>query len=66
MRRIILYIAASIDGRIAEPDGGVSFLEEYPVNEEMNYGYDGFIAPVDTVIMGGNTYRRIIQMESWG
>lgn len=63
MKHIILYIASSIDGRIAEPDGGVEFLSEYPVNEQMNYGYDDFIATVDTVLMGGRTYRKMMSMD---
>jgi riboflavin biosynthesis pyrimidine reductase len=34
MKKIILYIAASIDGRIAEPDGGIEWLSEFPVTEK--------------------------------
>ncbi len=31
MKKIILYIAASLDQRIAEqPDGGFEFLSDYP------------------------------------
>ena len=63
MKKIILYIAASLDGRIAEPDGTVDFLSTYPVNEEMNYGYNDFMASVDTVLMGGRTYREILNMD---
>ena len=34
MKKIILYIAASIDGRIAEPDGGIEWLSKFPITEK--------------------------------
>ncbi|HOV36362.1 MAG TPA: dihydrofolate reductase family protein [Dysgonamonadaceae bacterium] len=63
MKKIILYIAASIDGYIADTAGTVEWLEDFPITKEMNYGYDDFIASVDTVIMGGSTYREILNMD---
>ena len=36
---------------------------KYPVNVETNYGYDGFFESIDTVIMGGRTYRDILNMD---
>lgn len=63
MKKIKLYIAASLDQRIAEPDGGIEFLSNYPVDKEMNYGYDDLLASIDTVIMGGRTYREILCMD---
>jgi dihydrofolate reductase len=63
MKKIILYIAASIDGRIAEPDGGLEWLTEFPNPEKTDYGYKDLLASVDTVIMGGNTYREILNMD---
>lgn len=63
MRKIKLYIAASIDGYIAGNDGDLDWLTEYPINSETNYGYDDFYKSVDTVIMGGRTYRDILNMD---
>lgn len=63
MRKIKLYIATSIDGYIAEPDGGLDWLSGYPITPEFNYGYDEFFNSVDTVIMGGKTYRDILNMD---
>lgn len=63
MRKIKLYIAASIDGYIAESDGDLDWLMKYPVNAETNYGYDDFFKSIDTVIMGGRTYRDILNMD---
>jgi len=63
MKKIKLYIASSIDGYIAEPDGGLDWLLAYPITAELNYGYDEFFNSVDTVIMGGKTYRDILNMD---
>lgn len=63
MRKIKLYIASSIDGYIAGLDGSLDWLSDYPITPELNYGYDKFFESVDTVIMGGKTYRDILNMD---
>jgi dihydrofolate reductase len=63
MKKIILYIAASIDQRIAEPDGGLDWLTEFPNPEKTDYGYKDLLASVDMVIMGGKTYRELLNMD---
>lgn len=62
MKKIKLYIAASIDGYIASPGGDMDWLLEFPITSKENYGYDDFYETVDTVIMGGRTYREISLM----
>ena len=63
MKKIILYIAASLDQRIAEPDGGLDWLAGFPNPEKTDYGYKDQLAPVDMVIMGGKTYRELLNMD---
>lgn len=63
MKKIKLYIAASIDGYIARSNGDLDWLMKYPITSELNYGYDDFFASIDTVVMGGRTYRDIINMD---
>ena len=63
MRKIKLYIAASIDGYIADIEGGLDWLSGYPITPELDYGYDEFFNSVDTVILGGRTYRDILNMD---
>lgn len=63
MKKIKLYIAASIDGFIARINGDLDWLTEYPITAETNYGYDDFFESIDTVIMGGRTYRDILCMD---
>lgn len=59
-RKVILYIAVSIDGYIADKDGNVSWLNGEDESYQGDYGYQEFINNVDTVIMGKITYRQII------
>ncbi len=59
-RKIILYIACSLDGKIADRTGSVSWLEELPNPDQTDYGYNDFLASVDTTIMGNKTYRHIL------
>jgi dihydrofolate reductase len=54
-RKLILYIAASLDGYIAKPGDDLSFLDAVQKEGE-DYGYSAFISQVDTVIMGRKTF----------
>lgn len=63
MKKIKLYIAASLDGYIARPDGDLDWLMEFSNPSKEDYGYKDFFESVDTVIMGGRTYRDIICMD---
>lgn len=58
MRKVILYIAMSVDGYIADRGGGVGWLDEYGGGEDGSYA--AFIQSVDTVVMGGKTYRQVV------
>ena len=59
MRELILYIAASLDGYIARPDGDISWLSMVEAPPE-DYGYAAFNETVDTIIMGRNTYEKVL------
>lgn len=60
MRKVILYIAMSLDGYIADSKGGVEWLGgQDAANQEMG-SYPEFIKTVDTVVMGWNTYHQIV------
>lgn len=68
MRKVILYIAMSLDGYIADSAGGVEWLERYGGAAGEDGGYEAFVKTVDTVIMGRNTYRQIVtelSPEAW-
>ena len=60
MRKVILYIAMSIDGYIAKNNGNVGWLVGDGSEPEASGSYPSFYETIDTVIMGWNTYRQII------
>ena len=58
-RSVILFIAMSLDGYIARPDGDIGWLSSVEQAGE-DYGYGSFIAGVDTVILGRKTYDTVL------
>lgn len=68
MSKIILYIATSLDGFIADKKGKVDWLNEFSFTKEMEEDYNKFYEKISTVIMGGKTYRQVINElspEKW-
>ena len=63
MNQLILYIACSLDGYIADEDGHVEWLDRLHVDGE-DYGYEEFYQSIDTLIMGRNTYEKIRLLSS--
>ena len=59
-RNTVLFIAMSLDGYIADANGGVDWLEGQNPEEGDGNSYDNFIREIDTVVMGWNTYRQIV------
>ena len=60
MRKVKLFIAMSVDGYIADKNGGVAFLQGHEDCLENESTYSEFIKNIDTVLMGVNTYNQII------
>lgn len=58
-RELVLYITCSLDGFIAGPGDDLAFLSRVEAPPE-DYGYEAFIARVDTVIMGRRTYEKVL------
>lgn len=61
-RKIVLYIATSLDGYIARKDGSVDWL---PPLDDQDYGYSEFLATVDTVVMGRTTYEQLPELGGY-
>jgi dihydrofolate reductase len=58
-RKIVLYIATSLDGYIARDNGDIDWLSMVESQNE-DYGYKDFLKSVDTVIMGRRTYDQVL------
>ena len=63
MKKLKLYIAISLDGKIAKPDGSVEWLESIPNPEKTDYGYAKFYDSIDTTIQGYSTYDQILGFD---
>lgn len=55
MSKVVLYIAASLDGYIARENGKVDWLPENDVS-----GYEEFYKTIDIVVMGRTTFEQVL------
>lgn len=62
MAEIRCFVAATLDGYIASPDGSIDWLEEFG---KLDYGYDEFISQIDTVVIGRRTYDQVPELLGW-
>lgn len=60
-RKVILYIAMSLDGYIATKENSIDFLSMVEQQGE-DYGYADFVKSVDTVIIGRKSYEKVLAM----
>ncbi|VVP63241.1 putative protein YyaP [Pseudomonas fluorescens] len=65
--RCSVFIAASIDGFIARPNGDIEWLHrpEYETAELNGVTYERFIATVDALVMGRKTLEKILSFPEW-
>jgi dihydrofolate reductase len=62
--QIVYYVAASLDGYIATPDGKVEWLAPFEGSAE-DYGYSAFLTSVDVLFMGSRTYEQLLTFGPW-
>ncbi len=61
MNKIILYIASSQDGFIADKNGSVDWLPQPKDDHELEIvGYKKIMERVDTILMGSRSFKKII------
>ena len=59
-----VFIATSLDGYIARPNGAIDWLSiVHPVDEA--HGYNTFMSTVDTIIIGRGTYDTVLGLDPW-
>jgi len=63
-KKVILYVATSLDGFIARRDGAVDWLP-VPGARGEDYGYGAFLETVDTLLMGRKTYEQSLAFGPW-
>lgn len=65
--KVSVFIATSLDGFIARADGSLDWLDqansEVPTDE--GCGYHAFMDTIDVLIMGRNTYEKVLSFGEW-
>lgn len=66
------FLACSLDGFIAEPDGGLAWLTSPPSDVvdssglgSDDTGYDAFVADKDAIVMGRGTFDVVAGFDPW-
>lgn len=66
MIEYIGYIATSLDGKIATDDGGLDWLLDPKYNlPDEDFGYKTFFDSVDCLIMGKNTFLKVLEFPEY-
>jgi dihydrofolate reductase len=60
MSKTTLYIATTLDGKIARKDGSLDWLFALANPNQIDHGYADFRKSIGTTIMGKNTYNEIL------
>lgn len=61
---LIYYVASSLDGYIARPDGSVDWLDAFDGHDD-DHGYSAFYAGIDGLLMGRGTYLQCLDFGDW-
>jgi dihydrofolate reductase len=59
---VSVFIGTSLDGFIARPNGDFDFL---PTAGGEPHGYNEFIASVDAIVLGRNTFEKVLTLGPW-
>ena len=55
----LVFIAQSLDGYIADKNGGLEWLESVPNPDRLDMGYSAHISKVDAIVMGRTTFETV-------
>lgn len=55
----LVFIAQSLDGYIADKNGGLEWLESVPNPDKLDMGYSAFTNKIDAIIMGRTTFETV-------
>lgn len=66
-RHCSAFIATSLDGFIARPDGGLDWLDQantrVPAGEDC--GYAEYVSSVDAIVMGRLSFEKVLTFAAW-
>jgi dihydrofolate reductase len=59
---VSIFVGASVDGFIARPNDDLDWL---PDGGGEPHGYDEFMASVDALVIGRNTFEKVLTFAAW-
>jgi dihydrofolate reductase len=54
-----VFIATSIDGYVADKNGGIDWLHSIPNPDNIDMGYSEFTSQIDALVMGRTTFETV-------
>ena len=60
-----VFVGVSLDGFLARPNGDLDWLMGNGGGDSAEYGYDEFIAGIDAIVMGRNTFEKVVMFDKW-
>lgn len=64
--KISVFMAISLDGFIARPDGDVAWLHEIePLVDGDDAGYGEFFNSIDVLVMGRGSFEKVLEFDPW-
>ena len=58
-----IFIAKSLDGFIADKEGGIEWLNTIPNPNKLDLGYNNFIQEIEALIMGRVTFEKVLSFN---
>ena len=58
-----VYIATSLDGRIADRNDEITWLDSIPIPKGEDMGYYAFTENIDALLMGRNTFETVLGFD---
>ncbi|QYM75948.1 dihydrofolate reductase family protein [Leucobacter luti] len=66
MSKVIYYVAATIDGYIADPSDSLDWLMRHELEPGGTNDYESFLGTVGAIVMGATTYEWVLTHGPWG
>lgn len=65
--KVSVFIATSLDGYIAKPDGDIDWLmdKRYELENDDDMGYGALYNACDALVMGRNAYEKVAGFDEW-
>lgn len=60
-----VFIATSLDGYIADKNGGIDWLHSIPNPDQSDMGYKDFFSQIDALVMGRTTFETVCGFDQW-